>query len=111
MTRRWRLTIQAESSLFEISRWTIETFGANQAQLYTQDLIASCQAVADGYAIVNNCKARFDADLSDELMFTRSGLHIVVFTQIDETIVIVDFLHARSDLPKRLGDIGGRHED
>ena len=42
MSRSFRLTRRAEASLIEIARWTIETFGARQAEIYEEELLARC---------------------------------------------------------------------
>ncbi|EDP60936.1 hypothetical protein BAL199_00120 [alpha proteobacterium BAL199] len=38
MPKPWRLTRQAERSLVEIARWTLETFGPRQAEAYDSGL-------------------------------------------------------------------------
>ena len=44
--KAWRLTRQAEASLIDIAEWTIENFGARQADAYEADLIACCNGIA-----------------------------------------------------------------
>lgn len=111
MPKPWRLTRQAERSLVDIARWTIETFGPRQATAYETDLIARCQAVADGAAPSQSCRRLIDPDLPEDLRFTRCGQHFIMFVDYPEAVIVIDFLHARSDLHgklARLGDEGAR---
>ena len=101
MPKPWRLTRQAEASLTHIAQWTIKSFGPRQAEAYEDDLIERCRAIADGRAQSQSCRI-IDPDLPDDLRFTRIGQHFIVFVESAEAVVIVDFLHSRSDLPARL---------
>lgn len=106
MTRRpWRLTRQAEASLAGIARWTFDTFGPRQAEAYEDDLIARCRQIADGVAPWQSCRRIIDPSLPEQLRFTRSGQHLIVYVEQPDAIVIVDFLHGRSDLPSRLAPL------
>lgn len=102
MPKPWRLTKQAEASLTEIARWTIETFGPRQATAYEDDLITTCRDIAAGTALSQDCRRLIDPDLAEDLRFTRAGQHFIVFTEDEEQLIIIDFLHSRSDLPRRL---------
>ena len=111
MPRPWRLTRQAEASLVNIALWTIETFGPRQAAAYEEDLIGRCIEIADGSAISQECRRLVDPELREDLRFTRAGRHFIVFVEDADQVTIVDFLHARSDLPRRLAalaDLGTR---
>jgi toxin ParE1/3/4 len=102
MSKPWRLTRQAESSLTEIARWTHETFGPRQAAAYQRDLIACCAAIAAGTALSQDCRRLIDADLLENLRFARAGQHFVIFIDYIEQVIVIDFLHSRTDLPRRL---------
>ena len=102
MPKPWRLTRQAETSLVDIANWTLETFGARQATAYEEDLIARCAEIAAGTAMSQDCRRIIDPDLPEDLRFARCGQHFVIFVEDAEQVIIVDFLHARSDLPRRL---------
>ena len=116
MSKPWRLTKQAERSLIGIAIWTFDTFGARQAELYEGELVERCQAIADGHAITYDCKilageATGDDvgdDVEDDVRFARAGEHFVVFVEFAEEIAILDFLHAKSDLPRRIADLTSR---
>lgn len=104
----WRLTRQAEASLTDIARWTFETFGPKQAEAYEEDLIARCVQIADGTAPRQCCRRVIDPVLPEELCFTRAGQHLVVFVETPDAVVVVEFLHGRSDLPGRLARLVAR---
>ena len=108
MPKPWRLTRQASASIAEIARWTYETFGARQASAYEQDLIARCVEIASGTTISQDCRRLIDPELAEDLRFARAGQHFVVFIETAEQVVIVDFLHSRSDLPRRLASLTDR---
>ena len=102
MSKSWRLTRQAEASLLEIALWTITTFGPRQAQAYEEDLIACCSRIASGTVTSQSCRILINPDLVEDLRFTRSGQHFIVFVEDQNSVIIVDFLHNRSDLPAKL---------
>jgi len=102
MPKLWRLTRQAEVSLLDIAIWTKETFGPRQAQAYEEDLIARCSGIASGTVLSQSCRAIIDPDQREDLRFARSGQHFIVFVQDDASVIIVDFLHSKSDLPAKL---------
>ncbi len=103
MSRSFRLTRRAESSLTEIARWTIETFGLRQAELYEAELLNRCESILKGEAHSRSC-----ADLVDgakDLRFIRAGEHFLVFLDRSDEIIIVDILHSRSDLPRHVASL------
>ncbi len=112
MSKPWRLTRQAERSLIEIAIWTFDTFGARQAELYEGELIERCQAISDGHAITHDCKilckTLAGGAAGDDVRFARAGEHFVVFVEFAEEIAILDFLHGKSDLPRRIADLTSR---
>lgn len=112
MPKPWRLTRAAEASLIDIARWTVETFGPRQAAAYEEDLVAACRDIAAGTAHSQDCRRLVDPDLPEDLRFARAGEHFVVFIEEAQQIIVLDFLHSRSDLPQRLANLsvprGGR---
>ena len=111
MPRPWRLTPQAEVSLVEIANWTLETFGPRQAAAYEDDLIARCAEIAAGTAQSQDCRRIIDPELPEDLRFARAGQHFVIFVEGAEQVIVVDFLHARSDLPRRLAALTDQKPD
>lgn len=108
MTRPWRLTRQAEASLLEIALWTLDTFGPRQAAAYEDDLIGRCRDIASGIAVSQAWWQLISPDLAEDLRFARSGQHFIVFIEDAEQVIIVDFLHGRSDLPGKLASLASR---
>lgn len=111
MPKPWRLTRQAEHSLVDIANWTYETFGARQAAAYEDDLITVCRDIAAGTAMSQDCRRIIDPDLPEDLRFARAGQHFVIFIEDAEQVIIVDFLHGRSDLPRRLAALSQPKSD
>lgn len=105
MPKPWRLTRAAEAALIDIARWTLETFGPRQAAAYEEALIAACRDIAAGTALSQDCRRILDPDLAEDLRFARAGQHFVVFIEEVEQVTIIDFLHSRSDLPRRLANL------
>ncbi|MFC0202542.1 type II toxin-antitoxin system RelE/ParE family toxin [Paracoccus rhizosphaerae] len=100
MTRSLRLTQRAEASLVEIARWTIDSFGPAQADLYEEELLERCTAILSGEVHSRSCAVLVD-DAAD-LRFTRAGEHFLVFLDRPDEVIIVDILHGRSDLPRHV---------
>ncbi len=100
MTRRFRLTRRAEASLVEIARWTIDKFGPHQADLYEQELIARCQAITEGRAVSSSCSILVEEAV--DLRYVRAGEHFLVYLDHSDTVIIVDILHSRCDLPRHV---------
>ena len=111
MPKPWRLTRAAERSLIDIAIWTVETFGPRQAAAYEEDLISACRNIAAGTAQSQDCRRIIDPDLPEDLRFARAGQHFVVFVEDAEHVIIVDFLHSRSDLPRHLANLSPRKGD
>lgn len=114
MPKPWRLTRRAETALIDIARWTIETFGPRQAAAYEDDLIATCRGIAEGTTLSQSCRQLIAPDLHEDLRFARAGQHFVVFVEDIKQVIIIDFLHSRADLPRRLANLplpkaGGEH--
>lgn len=102
MPKPWRLTRGAEPSAIDSARWTVETFGLRQASAYEEDLVATCFAIAEGTALSQDCRRLIDPDLPEDLRFTRADQHFVVSVEDADPVIVVDVLHSRSDLPRRL---------
>ena len=114
MPKPWHLTRRAETALIDIARWTIETFGPRQAAAYEDDLIATCRGIAEGTTLSQSCRQLIAPDLHEDLRFARAGQHFVVFVEDIKQVIIIDFLHSRADLPRRLANLplpkgGGEH--
>ena len=111
MPKPWRLTRVAERSLIDIAIWTVETFGPRQAAAYEEDLISACRNIAADTAQSQDCRRIIDQELPEDLRFARAGQHFVVFVEDAAQVIIIDFLHSRSDLPRHLANLSPRKGD
>lgn len=100
MTRKIRFTRLAEDSLAQIADWTIETFGVRQAEIYEQELLDRCGAIADGTAHNRDCSIL--APEGQGMAYTTAGEHFLIHIETSDAIIIVDVLHSRSDLPEKI---------
>lgn len=98
MSRPWLLTRQAEASVVEIARWTVDMFAPRQAEAYEEDLIARCSKITHGTAQSQDCRQRIAPDLPEDLRFKRSGQPFIVVIENATKVILVDFLHSRADL-------------
>ena len=103
MSRSFRLTRRAESSLTDIATWTIENFGLRQAEVYQEELLNRCAEILDGKTYSRSCGVLVDD--ADDLRFVRAGEHYLVFLDQTDEVVIVDILHTRSDLPRHVATL------
>lgn len=100
--KSWRLTPLAKDSLVDIALWTITTFGESQAEMYEDDLIERCDAIASGRVGLRDCSILAGTDDSVGLSYARAGEHFVIVLDDPDEVIIVDFLHSRSDLPRHI---------
>ena len=113
MARSYRLTRRAEESLVDIALWTIENFGSRQADIYEAQLIERCDGIASGTVMSRDCSVLVQdvIELSAPLKYTRAGEHFIVSLEADDEIIVVDFLHGRSDLPKHIAALNALSGD
>ena len=100
MIRPFRLTRRAEASLVEIARWTIDRFGPHQADVYEQELIARCQAITEGRVASRSCSLLVEEAV--HLRYVRAGEHFLVYLDQPDSVIIIDILHSRCDLPRHV---------
>ena len=96
--RKLTFTTKAEQRLEEISDWTFERFGPRQADIYEQELISKCLAIASGMAVTQSCSILTPANLSPPLRFGRSGKHLIIYLEHRDKCVIIDLMHSSSNL-------------
>lgn len=101
MSRRWRLTPRAEDALAEIALWTARRFGMAQADAYEAEVIARCEALGQGVLAGRDCSALAGEAVAG-LRFIRAGRHFVIYVELGDELVVVDVIHGRADLPRRL---------
>ena len=104
MSKPWRLTRQAEESLTEIARWTLEVFGPRQAAAYEQDLVERCTGIASGTVVSRNCRQLVDPELPENLRFCRCGGHFIVFLENTNGSRNIRCWQVIAFFPKRMGN-------
>ena len=100
MSRTVRFTRAAEASLEEIARWTVERFGDAQADRYEAELLDRCRTIAEGQAHSRDCSMLAPAGRG--LRYVRAGEHFIVYAEREDAVVVIEVLHSRSDLPRRI---------
>ncbi len=109
---RVRLAEQAELDLLSITLWTVENFGAQQAEIYAQTLSLAIEALHDGPEVLG-ATARDDLGLGVRTLHAvrqgRNGRHFVVFrTAPEQTIEVLRLLHDSMDLARHLPSANDR---
>ena len=94
----YELTPDADSDLLKIARYTIKTWGEEQAELYEGHLRSSFEAIARG-------KTRTRALLKSrpDLLVSRCEHHYVFYRlRKGQTLLIIAVLHENMDLMNQL---------
>ena len=91
--------------MVDIGAWTEDKFGTRQADKYLERMIADCHAIGMDNANLQSCRSAFGDDVPDDLHFSRSGRHFIIFVETAAGMVIVDFLHQSSDIGGKLGNL------
>jgi plasmid stabilization system protein ParE len=105
VARYLSFTPTAEARLADIALWTIENFGARQADQYLATLLDRCDAILQGDVHLRTVASFSNAFPQTRLMLAKAESHFIVFAELGEECVVFDFLHERSDLPARLADL------
>lgn len=106
MDNEWRLTPRAERRLQDIFLWTFDTFGPRQADLYLELLIGRCHDVANDRAHFRTTDTFPNPPYSEPLRIAKAESHYILFLKLKDETVIFDFLHEKSDLPRKLESLG-----
>ncbi len=96
----YELTPAADRDLLEIARYTINTWGFEQADRYEAELKAHFKAIGKGQA-----RARSFLEHRPELLFCRCEHHYAFFLQRENACpLILAVFHKNMDLMARLRD-------
>ena len=101
-----RLAEQAELDFLDIVTWTVENFGARQADSYRETLTQASEALHDGPEILG-AKAREEIGPGIRTLHVaregRRGRHFVVFREAEGQIIdVLRLLHDSMDLARHL---------
>ena len=108
MSLAWhiRLADQAEKDLLDITVWTAENFGTQQAEQYAETIALAIEALHDGPEILG-AKVRDDIGTGIRTLHVarhgRKGRHFVAFSVSEGHIInVLRLLHDSMDLAKHL---------
>ena len=101
----YRLSKSAESGLFDIWRYSVETWGEAQAEKYLRQLEVRFLDLAENPAI-----GRARDELAPGYLSFREACHVIFYTRYKEGIAIARVLHERMDLSYQLGKDPGTDE-
>jgi toxin ParE1/3/4 len=100
--RGFWLSPQAFQSLENIHIYSVENFGTRRAEVYVEDILARCRALAAGNVPHQACRALFADDIRADLRLVRAGSHVIIFTEEVREIRILDIIHQSADITRRL---------
>ena len=108
MSRSWHVQLaqQAELDLFEVSKWTAQNFGAQQAEYYAETVSLAIDALNHGPEILGS-KDRDEIGPGIRTLHVarngRKGRHFVVFRVSGEDVLdVLRLLHDSMDLARHL---------
>ena len=95
---KYVLTNKAVEDLSNIWNYTYEIWSENQADLYYELIISTCQELAQSPE-----KGKSFQEIAEEITGFRVGKHIIFFRQISShEIEILRILHGSMDLKNRI---------
>ena len=94
----------------EIIEFTIETFGAAQADDYTARLVARLDALASGeMPRARPCELLLQGVReASGLTYYREGSHFLILRETEDRLNVVEILHVRMNLDEQLQRLSGR---
>lgn len=91
---------KAVEDLTKIWEYTFEVWSENQADKYYEQIIESCQFIAE-----KPTKGKKYLEISDEILGFKVERHIIFYRQVSQNeIEIIRILHERMDLKNRIYD-------
>ncbi len=93
----YALSPAARADLENIWEYMIDRWGEAQAERYTRDIQAACQALGDGTQT-----GRSAEDIRAGYRKLAVGSHMIYFRERANTVEIVRILHGRMDVSRRI---------
>ena len=90
---KYFLTEKATNDLADIWNYTYEEWSEQQADIYYQMLIESCEEISKNPNIGKNYEG-----IAANLFGLKSNRHIIFYRVLNERIEIIRILHGRMDL-------------
>lgn len=86
----------AEADLRNIWRYSAATWGADQADRYTDDIRDACHALA------SQAKRGAAVDLRPDYLKYFTGVHVIYFKDTASQLEVIRVLHQKQDASRRL---------
>lgn len=99
MSRLLLLSAKAQDDLFEIWRWTSESFGERQADRYLDELGEAMRACAE---VPKRGKDR--GSIRDGYRSVLVGKHVVFYVSDDAKVIVQRVLHGSMDFDQHLDE-------
>ena len=93
----YALTPAARADLSEIWDYTIRRWGEAQAERYTRDIQATCEALGNGALVGLSAE-----DIRAGYRKIGVGSHVLYYREREGTLEIVRILHQRMDVARHL---------
>ena len=94
--RSYRLSSLAETDLEDIWNYTLDTWSAEQAEIYHASLISAFEGLAYGIKLGRIC------DVREGYFKYAINLHIIYFKLSEAGIDVIRILHQRMDVSRHL---------
>ena len=93
----YALSPAARADLEEIWNYTVRHWGVAQAERYTRDIQAACEALSDGILV-----GRSAEDIRAGYRKVAVGSHVVYFRERADTLEVIRILHQRMDVERHI---------
>lgn len=86
----------AEADIEAIWDYSADTWGERQADVYTDEIVHACEALADGR------RAGRPVDVRPGLLKFRVSAHVIYFRNTSDRIIVIRVLHGAQDVERNL---------
>jgi toxin ParE1/3/4 len=94
---RYWLTGSAEKDLADIAKYTLETWGEEQLEIYRHRLEERLDLLIEFPELGNNHPM-----LRSDFRYVVEGKHYIFYRRVGDDIEVLRFLHCRSDIISKL---------